>query len=154
MACTTRDYPEPVCPVADRYVAGNVTADRSVSLRDRDRYVAHDGSLYAWAQYRAENDSVLIRLRPVSAAAVLENVSRPFAEQPRPIRRAWDGDVTRSHRRFDPPGRVVVRDGEYGVVYLHGPWYQNELRWPFRYLPFVGLAVLFATRLRRTGTAS
>ena len=94
---------------------GIVAPELHIAIDDIEaRYVVYEGRYYAWnATWEGETTNLSLRMRPTAAAAVLGNVSEPYAGAPAAARTAIErGSVTGESGARG----IYLRDGAYYAV--------------------------------------
>ena len=98
------------------YRSPNHTGDLYLFADDADAtYAVYEGRYYRWnSTTRPENDFVRVRLDPVSAETVMDDLAVPYAEASSATRRVVRNETSRP--ASTPNESVVVRNGTYYAV--------------------------------------
>lgn len=128
------DWPTRLCEMERVLLLGNGTVHSESDPRQRTpRYVWLDRELYERVNDRSGNGTVM-RLEPVSGAAVLKDVSVPVerSADPTAARRIVDEGNATFDRPLEEPGRIVEVNGSYYAFSLSARKTTRDSvgRWP------------------------
>ncbi|SFR93330.1 hypothetical protein SAMN05216559_1272 [Halomicrobium zhouii] len=82
-----------------------------------ERYTYQNGQFYERIR-EGKYDTVVLGLRPVSSAKVLDAIARDIEHLDQPLQRVVRDGARTVHRDLDATGRVVRYDGSYYAVHL------------------------------------